>query len=338
MANVIVQRMHCLVEESVHSWSPELQRAFWPYWTALRTAHEGGKRSSGENETGKYWLVLPSWLERRYSREPPDATGGVSTFLQDVLWGQYALFAAVRIQDDLFDGQAQWPALIFASDQFLLEAEGSFRRACGDHPAFWPIYRECLETTLQAIVETDVLLQGESTSPEVLLEKYAAVSSVFKLGSAAVCLRRDRFDDFTFVGRFCDEMARVSQIFDDLEDVVDDLTRGRSNFVARILGINLPRPGNGEKMAEIVAEQLVGERKSDRVLAEARKHLDRAEDAVRPIALPESGPYLASQKEILGDLERVFKDRSRKELAGCLFQSGGLDSLLRSSPTPVWRG
>lgn len=336
MAEVIIQCMHHLVEESVLSWSPELQGAFWPYWKALRAAHEGEKSSSGERERWKFWLVLPDWLERRYSGDPPGAIVGLSTFLQDVLWGQYALFAAIRIQDDLFDGQVQRPALIFASDQFLLEAEGSFRRACGDHPAFWSIYRECLQTTAQAIVETDLLLQGESTSPDILLDAYAGVSSIFALGSAAVCLCRNRFDEYASVRRFCDEMATVSQIYDDLEDVVDDLARGRSNFVARILGIGPSHAGDGGRTAGVVAERLFGQHKTDLVLEEVRKHIARAEEALSPFALPAVGPYIAAQGETVDDLERIFMDRSRSGLAEHVFQSGGLDSLLRSVMTPVW--
>jgi hypothetical protein len=333
---MLAQDLNRSVEKAVRSWAPELRRAFEPYWRNLRSTQAARKPSSAENENGRYWLVLPSWLEGRYFPGRTREIGAVSRLVHDVLWAQYALFVAIRIQDDLFDGQVQAPALIFVADQFLLEAESSFRAVCKEYPAFWSTYRQCLQVTSQAIVETDVLLQSQTASPEVLLAKYAEVSAIFKLGSAAVCVCGERFQEFSDVGRFCDEMAIVSQIYDDLEDVVEDLKGGRCNVVARILGIGPSYVGCGESITEVVSAQLFGQCKTDLVLAEARNHLDLAEKAIRPFGLPAAGPYLVAQGETVGDLERIFRDRDSAELADHVFRSGGLGSLLRGIPTPVW--
>jgi hypothetical protein len=332
-----VPDMHRRIEECVQSWPSDLQRAFQSYWTGLCVSRNGRMRSGEEQAAGKYWLLLPSWLDHRHARILPATTEGLSPFVSNVLWGQYALFVAVRIQDDLFDGQANPPILVFAADRLLLEAEEAFRRASDLPPDFWKVYQDCRQATSQAIVETDLLLQKESTSSDALLKEYAAVSSIFKLGSAAVCFRAGRLEDFVHAERFCDEMAQVLQILDDLEDVVDDLERGRGNCVSRIIGVGLPTSGDRALYSGLVAEQLFGRGMWEPVLVEALKHLGAAEDALRPVALPESGPYVAAQRGILGGMEALFTDGDREELSARLFRTGGLDALLRSRPVSAWQ-
>jgi len=112
--------------------------------------------------------------------------------------------------------------------------------------------------------------------------------------------------------------------------------RGESNSVTRIMGIGPSHAADVNRTTEVIAEQLFGQRKADLVLTEVRNHIALAEDAIHPITLPATGRYLAAQKGIVDDLEGIFPDRNRAELAEHLFESAGLDSLLRSVMTPVW--
>jgi hypothetical protein len=174
-----------------------------------------------------YWRLLPVWLAR--------ANGGIpKSVLNDVLWAQYCLYKAIRIQDDLFDGDAALPALIYVSDQFLIEAERVFARQFEKSSPFWRHYRHALRTTTQAIVEVDELQQQSTSSPARVLALYPQVNAIFGVGPLAVCLFSKR-RHLRRLSRLTASFAVIGQLLDDFKDLKQDLDRKRYNAAALLL-------------------------------------------------------------------------------------------------------
>src|SRR5207244_2505089 len=103
----------------IKSWPPTIGRDLSMYSEARRRP-ASGRRSARRD---RYWTSLPVWL-LKHPRFAAPRRGG-HAFLEDILWGQYCLFLFVRIHDDLFDRQAQSPALLFMADGLLVESRRS---------------------------------------------------------------------------------------------------------------------------------------------------------------------------------------------------------------------
>src|SRR5512139_3504209 len=128
-----------------------------------------------------YWLLLPLWIWKTQARHARPQ------LLNDVLWAQYCLYLAVRINDDLLDGQAKSANLLSASRAFLVEGEKTFR-TCFPRPSpFWQYYRSCIRTTRSAILRVQMMQKDPHTEPSRLLQEYSRVSAIFKVGSFALC-------------------------------------------------------------------------------------------------------------------------------------------------------
>jgi len=325
------------LERFLGSWPPELCTEFRSYWCNLRSARcqRGEPRPSAPTT---YWLLLPGWLASRYEVASPAARRIAVGLLPEVIWGQYTLFIAIRIQDDLFDGQTGSHALVFASGLFLVESARRFAAVCGDVPGFWQLYGESLGKTTRGILETDLLQKAGECPVDSLLLKYAEVSSIFKVGSAALCMLAGRFDEFGYVSRFCDEMAKVSQIFDDLEDVLEDLGRGRSNYVARCIGLRSTPPLSGEQIEDVLEKWLRDESAQVCLLREIRKYIAAAEESITPLELPGAGTYILRQRRAVDALEEILSPASAEGLSRQLFRPGGIASLMGSLSVCGWSG
>jgi len=230
--------------------------------------------------------------------------GDSRNFLNDILWGQYCLFLFVRIQDDLFDGQADSPSLLFASDQFLFEAECTFSNHFRCESPFWDIYRRCLQSTTRAIVYVDRLQQTQSSSPQKLLAEYAWVCAIFKVGSVAICAKFNRMKDFTRVAAFADEMAIAGQILDDLEDIEEDLQRKRFNYTTTFL-LHYPKKRKSPRNETLrqIAENLLFTNVATKLFLELQRRLELADEALRPLQLMASRKYLRFYRQSLDNME-----------------------------------
>ena len=109
------------------------------------------------------------------------------------------------------------------------------------------------------------------------------------------------------LSRFGDEMAIAGQIIDDLEDLDEDLARGRFNYVAQRL---LSAPGPQESAAARVAAELVLGDGGTRILAEVRRHLLAAEDALRSVDCPAADEEVRSSLRSLDRLQTQIHRRS----------------------------
>jgi hypothetical protein len=201
--------------------------------------------------------------------------------VEDVLWGQFCLFLFVRMQDDVFDGHEPDRRLIYAADQFLFEAERTFGRHFARSSRFWSLFHDALEASTRSIVRVDGMQRVADGRPEDLLKGYAEVAAIFKVGTAAVCIKTRRLTDLDALSRFADEMSMAGQIVDDLEDVEEDLRRGRFNYVAKRLLAG--RTATSDEALPLLTREIVVADGAFRVLSEAESHVQRATAALDDI-------------------------------------------------------
>jgi hypothetical protein len=248
------------------------------------------------------WRILPSMLAQRLRSE--GASGGLPRgFLRDVRWGQYCLYLCFRFQDDLFDDESDSRVAIFAADICLAEAGRVFTLHFPGDPWFWKVYHEGLRITAGSIVEVDRLQQKPGVRLEALLEGYARVAEVLKVGTAAVCSMMGRKDLYPLLSRFGDEMAKAGQIVDDLRDLEEDLERGRNNCVAAIVRSRSKRGRAMAGRASPLLDGLLFLSARETALQMAREHIEQAARAVEGLSLPGMKAYIARYLSALAELE-----------------------------------
>lgn len=249
------------------------------------------KRRANDWLSLPYWRVLPIALRSRFgsgtTRKPAPRK-----FLHDVQWAQYCLFLCIRFQDDVYDGQNRGAATIFACDQCLLEADGVFAKYFSPRSWFWKEYRESLRLATQSIVEVDALQRKSTSRPDELLDGYARVSSILKVGSAAVCALLNQRNAYKRVSLFCDELAKAGQIMDDIHDLEEDLGRKRFNYVANVLRRSENKMPKRARSNELL-NQLHILATMEEIYDEARTHVSRASAAIDPLEIPGMKNYLA---------------------------------------------
>lgn len=284
-------------------------------------AGEAAKDTARGARADRYWTLLPGWLLRS-----PSFAGRAELnpgFLRDVLWGQYCLFLVIRIHDDLLDGQARSPALLFVADGLLVESERSFAKHLQRAP-FWDLFRDLLDTTLRAILEVDALQRDPGGIRSETLGKYGDVASIFKVGSAAVCAKCRRMDHFQRVSRFADHLAVANQVVDDVRDVQEDLDRGRFNFAATHFGIR-----RGASLAEqrrAIGQAVLLDDGMGSLINLVKEHYDAALVEIQAIDL---APAAAFVKRAQHQLARFARDAHRSRVRYLL--APAIPSLARTS-------
>lgn len=251
-----------------------------------------------------YWKLLPVWLAQGYSRRRiPRAV------LNDILWGQYCLFKAIRIQDDLFDGHADSPSLIYVSDQFLIEAERVFAKHFEKSSPFWRDYRSALRITTQAIVEVDALQKKPGVSPHRLLNLFPQVNSIFSIGPLAVSAAvRGQAKYKQRILRLTRSFAIIGQVVDDFKDLKQDLDRKRYNYVAACL-LSKKRRWHGRKgISAHISQRLLNPAETSRLFHVMYREFEQAEKDLRAL--------LGEHKEALHYLHnyRLSVEKLEKEL------------------------
>lgn len=232
-----------------------------------------------------------------------------SGVIAEVLWGQYALFLYIRIQDDLLDRHLDDLRLVFVADRFLLESLESFQRVGALDKTFWGLYRQCVRETVDGILEVRRLEQEPGRFTAEHLDLHARVSSIFKLGAAAVCCLHGRAEEMTWLSDFQDRLAVFSQIRDDLEDLTPDLDDGRFTWVANTLLV--ARAGEAitlDERARRLADGLTYPDRAAPVLGELRRVARAAADVV-PKSAPRSIRDLLPRLQTMPDeLEQALHE------------------------------
>lgn len=245
------------------------------------------------------WMLLPRWLARKWDSDlnaAPIRRG----FLTDVLWGQFCLYALIKLHDDVFDGHVDTPGLIFAGDAFLVEARRCFARHFEADSPFWHFHDAALRKTLSAITAVDESqLRAEARYP-VVARLYTDGYAVCKTASHAVCLAAGHVQAFRRVSEYLDGFAIAGQVLDDLEDMESDLERGRVNFAAASFARRArPRGFTKEETAKYLVRGIVMTDASDRLFARLAGEIDRSARAMRVLSvLPAIGHASRLQKAI----------------------------------------
>jgi hypothetical protein len=200
---------------------------------AIDGEHQGEASALARVDQTPGWISMPMWLDQAWAAErgEPIPTGA----LDELLWGQYALFLCIRLQDDLLDGARRDLHLILVADHFLLESLQAFQRFPELDDAFWALYRDWMRDTVNGDLEVERLEAAPGRFTTAHLDLHARVSAILKVGVAAVARLHGREQDIGWLSRFQDHLAVFHQIADDLDDLVPDLMGGRYTWVANTI-------------------------------------------------------------------------------------------------------
>lgn len=172
-----------------------------------------------------YWSVLPYCIAERRALAPAD--------IEDILFAQYCVFFAIRLQDDLVDGHRKPGPVISAPSLFLL---AGLKALLGCHPAGSKIGEEAcrlVRTSLAAIVRSASLQKKRDVSWRVLRRVYAEQNAALKIGLLAASGGSTHSTLYRRISRCADHLAVAGQLLDDLEDIQEDRAAGRMNAAAR---------------------------------------------------------------------------------------------------------
>jgi hypothetical protein len=246
---------------------------------------------------------LPFWLADVY-RQRNVALTTSRNFMRDILWAQYCLFVFIRIQDDLFDKHTERSSLIYASDLFLFEAERMFSRYFRKSSVFWNIYRSCIAETILAIASGDSMERKPVRNRAQLLSAHGRTSKICNVAPAALCLKAGRMKDFKRVSVFSTEMMKAGAIVDDLQDMEEDLNRGRFNYAASFFlhSIRMKKSTKQNVRRQVVRNVLLSDGLT-KLFKEINRHLDLAERSINPFALPAAAKYLQSYRRSIEMME-----------------------------------
>ncbi len=293
-------------------WPPSIKGEFRRYIRRYCQESESAGRIIDDYRSLPYWHLFPVWLARKYNARTPGTIAG--RVLDDILWGQYGVFLAMRIKDDLFDDREITSLLFFAADQFLADASAVFFRHLHHSNRFRDIFTGSINETVRAFMEVEAMLRRRRVSLRRLRDGHARVSSVFKIGSAAICHLAGRPRDFAPVSAAADNLAVAGQILDDFRDMNEDLDRGRLNYAARfIMGTSRPAAAGRDEAVGRIAERLLYSGRLARLFREVIRHVESARDVLGPLRLPKADRYFSDYVQAVRKMaDEVARERSRR--------------------------
>jgi hypothetical protein len=98
-------------------------------------------------------------------------------------------------------------------------------------------------------------------------------------------------------------MAIVGQVIDDLRDFEEDLKRKRFNYAAQFL-LGRTKKASSERMSFApVGDDLVLTSGFAALFNRLRSYLKAAENAIKPLAIPEAAPFIQRYRENLRHME-----------------------------------
>lgn len=296
------------LERFVGTWEPSLARDFFHYDRRLRAKARRPLSAWDQKEIKPYWKELPRWLSER-SGDGRDALS--PGFLDTVLWGQTSLFYAVRIQDDLLDGNLSRTPLVLAPLLFLSEADRALASVIESDAAFWEHYRLALQTTLAGITRVAEMQRTTAAGADELLQSYGGVDAIFSVGSSAVCDRMGTGEEIPHVEEFVSELGKVLLALDDLEDIEEDLLDGRLNYPARILLGG--RVGSETDLSHLAKSwrQHVSSGGYDEIRLVLLGCLSRAAEAIAPLELQPAMDLIETTRGAVQNLRKSAPTPSR---------------------------
>lgn len=248
-----------------------------------------------------YWIAFPVALANHTVRQPRPAAHR-RTFLHDILCAQYYIYLAVRIRDDLFDGQAEGRRLSGVADLLELAADEKLSAHFEGSSAFWKLSRAYRRETAKGIREVDELQQRAGRSSGKMLQGFAHTSSIFKIGSAAVCVATGRVRLMRTIETIFDHLAIGGQIIDDVKDIVEDLKRGRYNYAVQMLLKDYGRACSPLEVSRHVLTALLNPQNAEEVVSVAEHHFRHAYQLLKRLGLRELNDVPLLQQRAAEDL------------------------------------
>ncbi|MBI4547494.1 MAG: hypothetical protein HY707_05930 [Ignavibacteriae bacterium] len=292
-----------------------MAKDFWLYRKSLLKKRVSPK-SKKSLASQPYWILLPIWVRESYSKSKKELKKN-RQFLTDVLWGQYCLFLFIRMQDDVLDGHVKSSSILFVADQFLFEAQRIFSNYFNYSSRFWQFYQQSLQGTTRAIFHVNRLEQSPKSNPEDLLKAYANVNAVFYIGSVAACIYFGKVRHFSYIKKFCDEIAIASQILDDFQDIEQDMKRKRFNYVANVLlRAKVKKKINYAEALKLISRNLLYTPLGSELFADVRRRFRRAGTILSTLGIKEVEKVFKHYDKVLEQMEISFHRRRVRSLFG----------------------
>jgi hypothetical protein len=233
------------------------------------------------------WLYLPPELARKYN----------SRAEQEV------------VPQGLVDDSSHWKSLILVADALLFEAGITYRRHLSQSDGFWRIYHDCLRRTVLGNARADHLARSPEYNTAEVLTLYTDIASVFKIGSAAVCIAAGKESDLPAVFDLSDSVAVYSQIMDDMEDLAQDLGRGFYNYVAASLWQSSSARADdaGDDALTRIARHLMYSNGMATVAAELRARIADIAACLKTLDLPLADELPDNLERQVGNLEGKYQ-------------------------------
>jgi hypothetical protein len=245
-----------------------------------------------------WWFSVSSWL----SKENKIKILKNKKFLEDILWTQFCIFLSIRILDDIFDNQAKSSNLLFIPPLLQLEADIQLAKYFPNDSPFWKKKNDFQQKTLKGIIHTDKLQRKRKVKIKNLLQVYTDVAAIFKIGITAICEKQKDYKKLKLFYRFADELAIISQLFDDFYDILEDLKLGKINSAVRII-LNAEPIGSIDDITDSVAHALQYKDGFNNLAIEIRKHTKTARRAAEKIQIEDTLLHIESFENTLKTLE-----------------------------------
>lgn len=233
-----------------------------------------------------YWIAFPVALTAHSVRGTWTLVR-TRGFLHDVLCAQYYIYLAVRIRDDLLDGQAEGRALSGVANLLEGAAGEMLERYFERSSAFWRLLRLYKKQTAEGIKMVDQLQRRIGRNPGKVLDHFARTSSIFKIGSAAVCVATGRVKLMRTIETIFNHLAIGGQSIDDVRDIVEDLRRSRYNYAVQMLLKDCGRSGSPAEVFKEVLSALLNPRNLEEVVSVAVRQFQAAHRLLKTVHLRE---------------------------------------------------
>ena len=134
------------------------------------------------------------------------------------------------------------------------------------------------------------------------MQAYADVAAIFKIGITAICEKEKDFTRLKLFYKFADELAIISQLFDDFYDILEDLKLGKINSAVRIILDTFP-VGSIDDIIKKTAHALQYKDGFNNLAIEIRKHILTARRIAEKIQIEEALLHVESFDNALKILE-----------------------------------
>jgi hypothetical protein len=290
-------------EDFLQSWPKSTSEELRNYFGAYR------KRiglTDSENKARPYWIHLPLWIFKSFKANKI-LIGSDKKFLKDITWAQYCVFLAVRMHDDLYDGQSKCKNLIYAGDQLLVDSGKIFSKYFSRSSVFWEYYYNLIENTIRSIIKVDNLQRSHSSSLKEMLDCYAKVCSIFKIGALAICSKTNRMKAYKKFSLLIDKISIIGHMIDDLKDMDEDVAEGRFNSVH--LFLNELKVESDKQLIETKnpsKQNLIMLNKEVRFIKKVKSLLPAVERSIKKINIPELKKDFMLMEDHIKSLENYY--------------------------------